>query len=203
MARIHLRLCSFTRLKTFFGLICIFWLSATSGCALLEKCVLTVPKDTHEAVGHIDMAFPPFIFFVDDTVNPGRTVPCLMGRVYLFSEDSTRTVTGQGKIHAELFDTTDLAKGKPPVRVAEWNFEPRALKMVRRPDKIGMGYTLMLPLVEYQPSMKKVMLRLNYVDENNESHEANPATLALRPAEEPPQVFTEEKRGVLANTLSR
>ena len=175
-------------------------LVAVSGCAMLDKYQFVVPKDSYEPVHHLELAFHPFVYFIDDTVNPGNTIPCLKGRVYLIGEDGAKTLAGRGQIYAELYDTTAQKPGQAAPMIADWKFEPAALKMVQSPDKIGLGYTLFLPLVEYQASIKKVVLRVTYTDEKGEKRQ-HQNTLMLRVAEESPEIVVNECRNVLPNSL--
>jgi len=171
-----------------------------SGCAILDKNFFALPAEGAQSVNHIEMAFAQDIFPVDDSINPGVTVPCLKGRVYFMGADGGRPIGAHGWLLAELFDTTTQTPNVAPRRLAQWDFKPEVLKQIESPDKIGIGYTMFLPFSEYNPSIKKVLLRVVYVNEKGEARE-NHSTLMLRMAREEPFVQIQNFRNVPATYL--
>lgn len=182
-------------IRRILGFCCVGWLlAAGAGCALLEQCGCTKPKEGPEPVERVDLFFQPYVRYVDDTQRPGVQLPGLAGRVWLYADGGKKPVAGRGTIEAEMYDMTPLASDGQAVKVAEWKFDARSLKMLKQEDKIGLGYTLFLPWETYHPEVKKVQLCLVYVDEKGAQHIASPTTLALRANEEPIQVHREERQ---------
>lgn len=180
-----------------------------SGCAVLDKCTAVLPVDTYESVDLIEMPFQPVVFHIDDTMNPGKMVPCIKGKVYLMhrqevasGEDLAKPVVARGKLIAQIFDTTAQAQGVTPTKITDWQLEPTALRLVRSSDQIGVGYTLFLPFVEYTPAIKSVMLRIIYEDEKGNKCQ-NQTNLTLRMAEESPQLNMTRSFNVPATLLPR
>jgi hypothetical protein len=176
--------------------------TASSGCAVLDKCALVLPTEAAEPVHHLEIDFRPTLTMEEDTAHPGTTVPCLRGRVYLMTEDGSRMTTARGFIGVEVYDTTTLTPGNTAERIAVWKLEPAALKQVERNDWIGKGYSLFLPFHVYNPSVKKVLVRVVYVNEKGEGL-VKQLPLQLRIEEEAPQVVVENRRNVPATVLPR
>lgn len=172
------------------------FVTLASGCTFFEKCTsismaVTMPA---EPVGRVDTVFQNNIQVVDDTLNPGNQVPGLTGRVWLFAEDGKSTVAARGHLEVQLYDMAQAVQGKPAAKLAEWKFQPRDLKTLVREDQIGMGYTLFLPFLEYRPEIRKVQLRLTYIDERGVRHDADPTALTLRGPAPAPQIHVEERK---------
>lgn len=182
------------------GAACVLFVAA--GCHLLEKCSDFAVLTPREPVGSVVMAFEPFISVADDTIHPGGQIPGLLGQVWLFTDEGKKTIPARGGIEAELFDMTHAAAGKLPERLAEWTFHPKDLRRLKREDKIGIGYTLFLPWEKYDPSIKKVQLRLAYVDEHGVRHTPAPSTLVLRGLKEAIPVHIDEQKNVPVSHLA-
>ncbi len=182
--------------------ICWF-VAAIQGCALLDKCTCIMPKETPEPVSNLETIFEPVVHFVDDTQNPGNMVPGLSGRLWLFTGDGSKAVRARGKVEAALYDLTPVAAGGLPTKVAEWDFDAVSLKMLEREDKLGLGYSMFLPLMEYRADMKKVQLRFTYIDHDGAKRASVPMTLNLRAEQDTTQVNMQEYKGVPASSLPR
>ena len=186
------------------SVMCACWfITVASGCVLLEKCNAFRVVESYEPLSHVDVAFPPFIRVADDTQNPGRQIPGLAGRVWLFAEEGRKLAIARGMIEAELYDMTPVASGGLAVKLVQWKFHPSDLHQLRREDKIGMGYSLFLPWEEYRPEVKRVQLRLTYTDEKGVRHAAQPSTMTLRGMEEAPQVHVEQRTNVPLTQLKK
>ena len=188
-------------------ILSIFFVGALAtvgaGCALMEKCSCLAPQLAHQPpVSRVDMMFQPFVHVVDDTVNAGGQIPGLAGRVWLFSEDEGKTVPARGAIHAELFDMSAANSGAKAEKIVDWEFKSDVLKRLKQEDKIGLGYTLFLPWMEYRPDIKKVQLRLTYLDDSGARH-VTTSTLNLRSPDEAPKVRFEEYKSVPATNLTQ
>jgi hypothetical protein len=201
MARIFPRILS---LACFAGLTL-----AGSGCIGLDKFTMVLPGESYEPVDAIEMAFQPFVSHVDDTIHPGKMVPCLKGRVFLMQRQEVvggevlaRPVVARGKLIAQLYDTTGQTQGVTPRMITEWKLEPKALKLVQQSDQVGVGYTLFLPFEEYTPAIKTVMLRIIYEDEKGQACQ-DEKRIALRMAEDSPQLNMTKSFNVPATLLPR
>jgi hypothetical protein len=182
---------------------------AGNGCMILDKCTAVLPMDSYEPVDLIEMPFQPFVYHIDDTINPGKMVPCLKGRVYLMhrlevvnGETLARPVVARGKLIAQVFDITGQTQGVTPRMITEWKLEPKALRLVQSSDQIGVGYTLFLPFEEYTPAIKNVMLRIIYEDEKGQQCKED-NRIALRMAEDSPQLNMTKSFNVPATLLPR
>jgi hypothetical protein len=185
--------------RWYLRLLGIAWLgSMLNGCALFDKNLFVLPKEGAESVHHIEIDFSPNVFLVDDSINPGVKVPCLKGRVYLINAaNNGNPIAAPGWILAELFDTTEQKGNTRPPRIAQWDFSPDIVTQIEQRDKIGVGYTVFLPLEEYNPKLKKTLLRILYVDEKGTAREQNSA-LYLRIAQEEPMVQIQNFQNVPA-----
>ena len=117
-------------------------------------------------------------------------------------EEMAKPVVARGKLVAQVFDTTAQDQGVPPRMITEWKLEQKALKLIQSSDQIGVGYTLFLPFEDYTPAIKKVMLRVIYEDEKKHSCQ-NEKTIALRMAEDSPQLNMTKSLNVPATLLPR
>ena len=177
-------------------------LVTTVGCHLLDTCSEYTGLGHREPVCSVVMVFEPFISVADDTISPGGQIPGLLGQVWLFTDEGKRTVPARGMIEAELFDMTHAGSGKLPERLADWKFFQPDLRLLKREDKVGIGYTLFLPWEKYEPSIKKVQLRLTYIDEHGQRHAPAPASLTLRGLKEQIPVHIDVQKNVPVSHLT-
>ncbi|MBM3997126.1 MAG: hypothetical protein FJ303_23695 [Planctomycetes bacterium] len=119
-----------------------------------------------------------------DSVNSGRPLPGLVGRIYLFSND--RNVDAAGFLVVTMHDAS-----KPNgEKLAEWRFDPKSLKLLKRKDHLGDGYTLFLPWEDYRPEMRQVKLQACYVPQKGAPRYTDPSRVTLQTEEEaiPPMI---------------
>ncbi len=125
----------------------------------------------------VETSFEPVMRMVDDNLHPGRQMPCLAGRVWIFSNDG-RTVQADGPLTIELYDQNPEAKGKPQL-LAVWTYSPDILKTLWREDRRGEGYTLMLPCDPAAARLKKIKLDVKYAPKAARAASAESAVLNL------------------------
>lgn len=125
----------------------------------------------------VETSFEPVMRMVDDSLHPGRQMPCLAGRVWVFSKDG-RTVEADGPLTIELYDQNPEAKGKPQL-LAVWTYNPEILKTLWREDRRGEGYTLMLPCDPAAARLKKIKLEVKYTPKAGRVSNAEAAVLNL------------------------
>ncbi len=163
-------------------------LALSSGCSLMETCGCISPAPP-PAVNEVTTFWYEQIQYVQDTEHQGQSLPGLAGRVWLHSTDVKNMVEARGFLYAEMYDTTP---GAEPRKLADWSFDKDNLKLLKRKDVIGMGYTLFLPWETYRPEIKRVQLRLAYVEPGKAPQFAEPQILALKAAEPAPLIVKTE-----------
>lgn len=117
-----------------------------------------------------------------DSVNGGRPLPGLAGRMYLFGPDLGFTQKGNGTVTVDLFDTSACVPGQAqaePKHLERWQFDAVSLNKLLRKDKIGWGYTLFLPWPTYKPEITRVRLNVCYLPASGTPLYAEPASLNL------------------------
>jgi len=150
-----------------------------------------------QPVDHMLSRWDHRVKMVEDTVNRGSVVPVLAGVVYLFNDQSHSCVDARGWVAVQLQDITHIASGKPAEKMAEWRFDAERLRLLKRKDPLGEGYTLVLPWYEYRPEIKEVRLQICYVPEKGTPRYSEPQNVTLQPADQPAPVV-EERRFVPA-----
>ncbi len=96
--------------------------------------------------------------YAPDPSHGGAPVPGLSGRLYLFGQEMSFPLAGDGKISVLLSDETNGAVVQKEV----WNIDADTLKSWLRRDQIGWGYTMFLPWTTYRPDMTKLRMRVCY-----------------------------------------
>jgi hypothetical protein len=125
------------------------------------------------------------VHVTQDTVNHGQDLPGLAGRLYLSDTDfrnmdKSYLERGDGKLNVELFDTTNVKAGGERVRLGSWQLDgPTLVKLMRKDEKVGWGYTLFLPWPDYQPSVKRVELVVCYTPTGGYPMYAKPSPITL------------------------
>ena len=150
-----------------------------------------------QPVNHMLSRWDHHVMMVEDTVNRGSVVPVLAGALYLFNDQSHSCVDARGWVAVQLHDITHVASGKPAEKMAEWRFDAERLRLLKRKDPLGEGYTLVLPWYEYRPDIKEVRLQICYVPEKGTPRYSEPQNVTIQPADQPGPVM-EERRFVPA-----
>ncbi|MBI1832828.1 MAG: hypothetical protein HYR84_15415 [Planctomycetes bacterium] len=119
-----------------------------------------------------------------DSVNAGRPLPGLVGRLYLFGND--RNVDAHGYVVVTMHDATKPGSEE----LVKWRFDPKSLKLLKRKDHLGDGYTLFLPWEGYRPEIRQVKLQACYLPEKGAPRYLDPSRVTLQSEDEfiPPTV---------------
>lgn len=150
-------------------------------CLLVPGCVTTGPwlgSGESAGVSQVATTWEGRIHVTQDTVNGGRPLPGLAGRLYLFGPDLGFTQKGSGTVTVDLYDTSNPQV--PPKHLDRFAFDPATLDKLLRKDKIGWGYTLFLPLPMYRPDITHVRLNACYSPPQGSPLYAEPASISLR-----------------------
>jgi len=116
------------------------------------------------------------VYFSQDEENQKKPLPGLAGRVMFASQSSNRMVEATGELVVRLYDMTNVAA---PRLLAEYGFDPHALKKLKSEDRFGDGYTLFLPWETYRPEVRQVQVELRYFPKDGSEIRAQPTTLVL------------------------
>lgn len=157
-------------------------LSAAAVCLLISGCVTTQSwfcEPSAPAVSEVNAIWEGRLLVTQDTVNGGRPLPGLAGRLYLFAMDQGTPLKCNGTVRVDVYDTTHCQPGAAPPIVGRFEFDQVSLAKLLRKDKIGWGYTLFLPWPDYRPEIAHVRLNVCYMPVNGSPLYAEPASIAL------------------------
>jgi hypothetical protein len=104
------------------------------------------------------------VIVTENVVNEGADLPGLAGRVYFFANKIGNPLT----VNGDLFVTAHeiLPDGKK-VPMEMWHFDATKLPTLGSTDLAGWGYTVFLPLRHPRPDLKRVLMQVKFVPENN------------------------------------
>jgi hypothetical protein len=124
----------------------------------------------------------------------GAPLMGLAGRIYLMNMDpgtqEHHAVDARGVILVTMHDLTQPSgPGVEAPKLAEWRFDPHALRLLKRKDYVGDGYTLFLPWEEYRPDVKKVAVQVVYMPEKGSPYYGEPTQITLQGDDLPPPVM--------------
>ncbi|HZZ82808.1 MAG TPA: hypothetical protein VFE62_30190 [Gemmataceae bacterium] len=160
-------------------------LTVSSGCGIMQTCGCYSPSSP--PVNEVTAMWKDQIYLAANSENGGRPMPGLAGRVWLGCEQVKGMVEADGMIFAELIDETPGSEGR---KLADWRFDKDNLKLLKRNDIVGMGYTLFLPWETYDPRVKRVQLLVAYQESHGTPHfvYAEPQLLTLKRPEQQPLI---------------
>jgi hypothetical protein len=118
--------------------------------------------------------------FAENLGSPGAPIPGVMGRIWVYSEVGKTPTAVAGSVEADVLDITNAGD---PVRLACYQIDKQKMKTLMKEDGVGVGYSLFLPLENYTPAVKRVMLRVAFVDEHGNRTKDAPVMLTLRSGE--------------------
>jgi hypothetical protein len=104
----------------------------------------------------------------------------MVGSVYLFSEETKRTIEAAGRLEVQAFDMAPALKGEEPRLLAQWTFDAAALEKLQRKDQIGIGYTLTAPWADLPANVENIKLHTVYVPAQGASRSDEPTYVARR-----------------------
>ncbi len=162
--------------------IAVFF-AAVSGCSFMDPFENKdlPPPAVNEMLAYCHDG----IYVVMDKVNGERPMPGLVGQVYLASGGlKSVMVEANGAIHVDLYDVTP---GVQTHKLVDWTFDKETLKVLKRADKIGLGYTLFLPWETYHPDVKKVQVQMSYLEPGKQPRYGDSQIIAIKtPSEKAP-----------------
>lgn len=120
------------------------------------------------------------VVYTPDPANAGAPTPGLAGRVYLFDQNISFPLAGDGTLVVDLYDGRLDANGGKPVLLEQWRFDPATLARLLRKDTIGWGYTVFLPWGTYKPELNRVVLKLCYQPAQGSPIYADSAVMTLQ-----------------------
>lgn len=161
-------------------------LLAVSGMALcLSGCVATdffthkSQKDgpAQSPVSEVSMVWKG-LAVTQDSVNGGRPLPGLAGRMYLIGPEMGAPKLCDGTVVVEMSAPDE--KGEMKV-MERWQIDPVTLKRLARKDVIGNGYTLFLPWSSYSPTLTQAQMRVTFIPTGVSPIYGPPAMVNIRP----------------------
>jgi hypothetical protein len=154
-----------------------------------------IASDADLPVDHMMVFWNNELMITQDNLNGGAPLPGLVGRLQLLNEDTGRQVEAHGKVMVCMFDMTPVPSGKPAIKVAEWSFDEKSLKQLKKKkiDTFGGGYTLFLPWDTYRPDVKQVQLQVAYIPTDGPPRYGEPSKLTLQTDDLPKAIFQEKQ----------
>lgn len=107
----------------------------------------------------------------------GADLPGLVGRLYFMGADLGHTVRSNGRLVVDLYDA---AQSNQPKFLGRWQIAKENVARLDQKDKIGLGYTLFLPLPpDFNPKSTKFQLQVSYLPDEGPAIYAARSSLAL------------------------
>lgn len=154
-----------------------------AGCVTTEnwisarKASSTAPKGT--TVSEVSMIWKG-LAVTQDSLNGGRPLPGIAGRMYLIGPDLGTPLLCDGKAIIDMYHPND--KGKLQL-LERWEIDSVTLQRLARQDVIGHGYTLFLPWSTYSTSIVQAQMRVTFVPAQAANPVYGPPTMVnIRPA---------------------
>src|SRR5437867_11762780 len=98
---------------------------------LLPGCVTTqswfAQSEAAPAISQVAMNWEGRILVTQDSVNGGRPLPGLAGRLYLFGTDMGIPQKGDGIVAVDLYDVSNNQPGVQPKHLERWQFDNTSL----------------------------------------------------------------------------
>jgi hypothetical protein len=145
-----------------------------------------------QPVSHMLTYWDKRIRIVRDTVNQGREVPGLAGRLLLFNEDSKQAVDANGTVVIQMHDMTNPTEGKRPEVLVQWTFDAKSLKLLKSKNSLSDGYTLFLPWETYSKNIRQVQLHVCYTPKDGTPRYADPVNVTLEVDDESQTKLTQQ-----------
>lgn len=95
---------------------------------------------------------------VPDSVNGGKPMLGLAGKVYLMDKDNVHSLAAEGRLIVEMYDETS---GKP-VPLERWDLHPNDFRRLGKKDMLGWTYIVFLPSQGLRPEIAQVRLRTSF-----------------------------------------
>jgi hypothetical protein len=150
------------------------------GCDTTGAFLLSTAPKFGETPCQVVATWDQSIRYTPDPANNGVLVPGIAGRVYLFGASEVKDpLVGNGTLTVELFDPARPPGPNGLIPVYHWSLDAGTMQKLLRRDPVGMGYTLWLPCLPFNPQTTQVELRMRYDQEKCMPIYSEPATLTL------------------------
>jgi len=153
-----------------------------AGCVTTENWIASrMPTTPHKgtAVSEVSMIWRG-LAVTQDSVNGGRPLPGIAGRMYLIGPDLGTPLLCEGKAVIDLYHPNE--QGKMQI-LERWEIDSATLQRLARKDVIGDGYTLFLPWSTYNPSIVQGQMRVTFLPASAANPVYGPPTMVnIRPA---------------------
>ncbi len=128
---------------------------------MLEKHTWTSLVGPPEA-GQMELIWYKDVKYLPDQTRSGAPSPAIAGRMFLFTgKAKSEALTADGKIVIQIFDDAPVEGGQPKL-LETTNITPELLHNFASTDRIGHGYTLVVPFPKDRPNLKQVHLTVCY-----------------------------------------
>lgn len=158
----------------FLGLLAL----ALPGCVMTENWVTKkLPTAPEPVISQVILNWGG-MGVTQDTVNKGQPLPGLVGRMYLIGPDLVLPTLATGRVIVDMYvpQPDGSWKKAPP-----WNIDPQTLQRLAKKDIVGEGYTLFLPLTEYDPSIAHVKVQASFIPKSGVPVYSQPNMVHMRP----------------------
>jgi hypothetical protein len=163
-----------------FQALALVALAALEGCDTTGSFLLSSDMKLAEKPCQVVATWDQAVRYTPDPANNGVLVPGIAGRVYLFGPGEVKDpLVGNGTLTVELFDPARPPGPNGAIPVYHWSLDAGTMQKLLRRDPVGMGYTLWLPCLPYDPQMTQVELRMRYDQDKCMPIYSEPATLTL------------------------
>lgn len=133
---------------------------------MLAGCVTLPTTDsltslTHEAPCQIVTTWQPDVIQTQDSVNQGRPLLGLGGRLYIFGKEIGKPLKTKGTVVVDLYDLSKT-RSDEPVHLEQWTMDAKVLTQLGRNDPLGFGYTMFLPWSTCRPEVNQILLKIKF-----------------------------------------
>ncbi len=133
---------------------------------ILTGCVTLPTTDsltsfTHELPCQIITTWQPDVIQTQDSVNNGRPLLGLGGRLYIFGKEIGKPLKTKGTVVVDLYDLSKT-QSEEPVHLEQWTMDSKVLTQLGRNDPLGFGYTMFLPWSTCRPEVNQVLLKVKF-----------------------------------------
>ncbi len=133
---------------------------------ILTGCVTLPTTDsltsfTHEPPCQIVTTWQPDVIQTQDSVNNGRPLLGLGGRLYIFGKEIGKPLKTKGTVVVDLYDLSKT-QSEEPVHLEQWTMDATVLTQLGRNDPLGFGYTMFLPWSTCRPEVNQILLKVKF-----------------------------------------
>lgn len=130
------------------------------GCVNLPT-MESSPFHHQEPPSQIITTWQPDVLQTQDSVNNGRALLGLGGRLYVFGKEIGKPLKIKGTVVVDLYDLSKT-QSPDPVHLEQWTINAKVLEQFGKNDPLGFGYTLFLPWSTCRPEVDQVLLKIKF-----------------------------------------